>query len=179
MVVPNIHLYILINYALCVGVRGCIHIVYCAQEYNSSVESQKGVIVVRPDVLLRTKRVLLLYKVYGDSALLVLNSTSLNCNNALLALNWQIVGFEPEGHWHLCPFGNKMVVNFVHHWHCSSSQQHGMLWALSHIFKICIHTYIHIVVCLAEGRVCIEESWQCERCACSWQKDVNDKTPRS
>ena len=39
------------------------------------------------DVPLRTRRALLLYKVYGDSALLVLNGTSLNFNNALLALN--------------------------------------------------------------------------------------------
>ena len=39
------------------------------------------------DVPLRTRRALLLYKVYGDNALLVLNRTSLICNNALLALN--------------------------------------------------------------------------------------------
>ena len=39
------------------------------------------------EVPLRTRRALLLYKVYGDSALLVLNGTSLICNNALLALN--------------------------------------------------------------------------------------------
>ena len=39
------------------------------------------------DVLLRTRRGLLLYKVYGISALLVLNGTFLICNNALLALN--------------------------------------------------------------------------------------------
>ena len=36
---------------------------------------------------MRTRRVLLLYKVYSDSALLVLNRTSLICNNVLLALN--------------------------------------------------------------------------------------------
>ena len=39
------------------------------------------------DVLLRTRRVLWLYKVYGDSALLVLYGTSLKCSNTLLALN--------------------------------------------------------------------------------------------
>ena len=39
------------------------------------------------DVPLRTRRVLLLYKVYGDSALLVLNGTSLNRDSALLVLN--------------------------------------------------------------------------------------------
>ena len=37
---------------------------------------------------LRTRRALSLYRVYGDSALLVLNGTSLSCNNALMALNW-------------------------------------------------------------------------------------------
>ena len=39
------------------------------------------------DVPLRTRKALSLYNVYGDSALLVLSGTSLNCNNALLALN--------------------------------------------------------------------------------------------
>ena len=39
------------------------------------------------DVPLRTRRALLLYKVYCDSALLVLNGTSLDSVNALLALN--------------------------------------------------------------------------------------------
>ena len=41
------------------------------------------------DVPLRTRRAPSLYKVYGDNALLVLNRTSLNCNNALLAPNWR------------------------------------------------------------------------------------------
>ena len=39
------------------------------------------------DAPFRTRRVLLLYKVYGDSALLVLNWTSLSSINALLALS--------------------------------------------------------------------------------------------
>ena len=39
------------------------------------------------DVPLRTRRALLLYKVNGNSALLVLNKTSLICNSALLALS--------------------------------------------------------------------------------------------
>ena len=39
------------------------------------------------DVPLRTRRALLLYNVNGDSALLVLNGTSLICNSALLALS--------------------------------------------------------------------------------------------
>ena len=43
------------------------------------------------DVTLRTRRVLWLYKVYSDSALLVLNETLLNSVNALLALSWNCV----------------------------------------------------------------------------------------
>ena len=39
------------------------------------------------DVPLRSRRVLSLYKVYGDSALLVLNGTLMNSVNALLVLN--------------------------------------------------------------------------------------------
>ena len=39
------------------------------------------------DVLLRNRRALSLYYVYGDSALLVLNRTSLNSDSALLVLN--------------------------------------------------------------------------------------------
>ena len=41
------------------------------------------------DVLLRTRRALLLYIVYGDSPLLALNGTSLNSVNALLAPSWR------------------------------------------------------------------------------------------
>ena len=37
------------------------------------------------------RRVLSLYKVHGDSALLVLNGTFLNCINALVALTWQYI----------------------------------------------------------------------------------------
>ena len=39
------------------------------------------------DVPLRTRRALLPMTLYSDIALLVLNGTSLTCNNALLALN--------------------------------------------------------------------------------------------
>ena len=54
----------------------------------SSVESQKGVIAAQRCSVENQKR-LMLYKVYGNSALLVLNGTSVSCNNALLALNWR------------------------------------------------------------------------------------------
>ena len=43
------------------------------------------------DVPLRTRRALSLYKVYGDSTLLVLIKTSLNSDSALLALNWRTI----------------------------------------------------------------------------------------
>ena len=41
------------------------------------------------DILLRTRRALMLYTVNGDSALLVLNGTSLKSGSVLLALNWR------------------------------------------------------------------------------------------
>ena len=44
------------------------------------------------DVPLRTRRALLPWALYSNSTLLVLNGTSLNCNNALLALNWRCEG---------------------------------------------------------------------------------------
>ena len=43
------------------------------------------------EVLSRTRMGLLLYKVYDDSTLLVLNGTSLNNDSTLLALNWQFI----------------------------------------------------------------------------------------
>ena len=49
----------------------------------------RRVLSILQDVLLRTRRALSLYKVYGDSALFVLNRTSLNCDSTLLALNWR------------------------------------------------------------------------------------------
>ena len=48
-------------------------------------------IMVKKKELMRTRRVLLLYKVYGDSALLVFIEASLNNVNALLALSKCIV----------------------------------------------------------------------------------------
>ena len=57
----------------------------------SSVESQKGTLSIFWDVPLRTRRALLLYKLYGDGVLLVPNGTSLNSDSALLALNWRYV----------------------------------------------------------------------------------------
>ena len=52
----------------------------------SSVESQRALLQLK-DVPSRTRRALLLYKVNGNSALLVLNGTSLLCNSAFLALS--------------------------------------------------------------------------------------------
>ena len=52
------------------------------------------------DVPLR-RRALSLYKVNGDSALLVLNRKSLICNNALLSLNWRYL-VSCEDIYHQC-----------------------------------------------------------------------------
>ena len=46
------------------------------------------------DVLLRTRRALSPYTLYSDSAILVLNGTSLNIVNALLALNLTNIAFQ-------------------------------------------------------------------------------------
>ena len=49
------------------------------------------------NIQLRTRKVLLLYKVNGNNALLVLNGTSLNSYNALLGLdwiNWALWGYD-------------------------------------------------------------------------------------
>ena len=51
------------------------------------------------DVPSRTRRALLLYKVSGNSALLVLNGTSLICNSVLLALNWWKVMLPSSFYW--------------------------------------------------------------------------------
>ena len=52
------------------------------------LRARKALLQIK-DVLLRTRRALLPLTLYSNSALLVLNGTSLSCNNALLALNWQ------------------------------------------------------------------------------------------
>ena len=51
----------------------------------------RRVLLQLKDVLLRTRRALLLYKVNGNSALLFLNGTSLICNSALLPLSWRYI----------------------------------------------------------------------------------------
>ena len=57
--------------------------------HSSSVESQMTLTLYKdgPLSMLRTKRALSIYKVYGDNAFLVLNGTSLNSVNAILALS--------------------------------------------------------------------------------------------
>ena len=60
--------------------------VTCVSTVIMSIESQKGVSIFK-DVPFRTRKALSLYKVYGDSALLVLNRTSLNSASTLLTLN--------------------------------------------------------------------------------------------
>ena len=53
----------------------------------SSVESQKGIIAAQICSVENQKGAIKILKVNGNCALLVLNRTSLICNNALLALN--------------------------------------------------------------------------------------------
>ena len=53
----------------------------------SSVETQKGAINIQRCSVDNQKGAKLLYNVYGGSALLVLNKTSLNNDSTLLALN--------------------------------------------------------------------------------------------
>ena len=50
----------------------------------------KRVLMKFKDVLLRTREALSLYKVYGNSAFLVLNGTLLVSVNALLAISFDI-----------------------------------------------------------------------------------------
>ena len=56
------------------------------------MRARRALLQLKDDPL-RTRRALSLYKVNGNSALLVLNGTSLICNNALLALIWRIGRF--------------------------------------------------------------------------------------
>ena len=62
-------------------------------ENMSSVESQKGVIVVQRCSVENQKGAIAVQCVYSDNALLVLNETSLNSYNVFLAfwLNWRII----------------------------------------------------------------------------------------
>ena len=53
------------------------------------------------DVPSITRRALLLYNVYGDSALLLLNGTFLNSDNTLLALNWWYITWFPSAAFHI------------------------------------------------------------------------------
>ena len=61
-----------------------------------TVESQMGIttLSILKDVPLRTRRALSLYDVYGNSALLVFNGTSLNSDSTVLALNWWFNNLE-------------------------------------------------------------------------------------
>ena len=74
-------MYIVCAYVHVQSIQFCVHITLHQLRTRRALLQSK-------DVPLRTRRELRLYKVYGDSALLALNRTSLNCSNALLALNW-------------------------------------------------------------------------------------------
>ena len=59
--------------------------------HSSSVEPQKGAIIIQSCSVENQKGAIQLYKVYGDSALLVLNGTSLNSDSALLVLSLRVI----------------------------------------------------------------------------------------
>ena len=62
------------------------------KSYSSSDESQKGAITIQRCSVENQKGARSPLTLYSDSALLVLNGTSLNIDSALLALNWRVVG---------------------------------------------------------------------------------------
>ena len=64
---------------LVMGSENPVNLIYC------QLRARKALMLVK-DVPLRTRRVVSLYKVYGDIALLVLNRTLLNSFHTLLAL---------------------------------------------------------------------------------------------
>ena len=100
---------------------------------RSSVESQKGIMF--KDVLLRTRRALSLYKVYGDSALLVLNGTSLNSANALLAFSWHHKFSES---YKLIPGGPKIMEQSIFQdFALSNSYLFSPCW-IEHLFLVII-----------------------------------------
>ena len=61
---------------------GASHLTYC------QLRARRALLLFKDD-LLRTRRALSPYTLYSNSALLVLNGTSLNIDSALLALNWR------------------------------------------------------------------------------------------
>ena len=67
----------------------CTHI-ECFMWTHCQVRARR-VLSIFKDVPLRTRRVLLPYTFYSNSALLVLNRTSLDIDSSLLAFNWQYV----------------------------------------------------------------------------------------
>ena len=67
--------------------RGILFCIYC------QLRARMALSIFKYTVPLRTRRALLLYNGKGNSALLVLNGTSVNSDSALLALNWQILCF--------------------------------------------------------------------------------------
>ena len=68
--------------------------IYC------QLKTRKALLQIK-DVTLRTRRALSPYNWYSNSALLVLNGTSFNCNNALLALKLRYnIGLLPKSRIH-------------------------------------------------------------------------------
>ena len=69
--------------------EGVLHVfVFDVSSVYRHLRARRALMHIK-DVPLRTRRALLPFTLYSNSALLVLNGTSLSCNNALLALNWR------------------------------------------------------------------------------------------
>ena len=84
------------------------------------------------DVPLRTRRALLPYSLYNDSALLVLNGTSLNSINALLALNWRYYMYV------------QLLVLLVHTDYCYTRNSH-IIWVELNFRKlVCFNLIISL-----------------------------------
>ena len=81
---------ITVKYILSYSVHFCavyyfLYTNYLAVHVYPQLRARRALLLFK-DVLLRTRRVLLLYKVYGNSILLVLNKTAFNSVDAFLAL---------------------------------------------------------------------------------------------
>ena len=76
-------------------------------------------LVLFKDVPLRTRRaIILLYKVYDDSALLVFNETSLNSVNAFLALSQHLAYYTGWRRWPIKKrYGILLVICGRHNWY--------------------------------------------------------------
>ena len=130
MIVIPIICYILVRQRL--GIQGKI---FYESKYRQ-LRARRALLQIK-DVPLRTRRALLPLTLYSNSTLLVLNGTSLSCNNAFLALNWRYLRGRV---WHSTH--SSCNINFS-----SSTMNHCHMLALNNSFL-----FFHFPFCFA-GRV--------------------------